>query len=130
MRSSPEVLGLISALTRKIEQSEVFFHPVNICIALNGLQGLDDSSVEVRVIFYSSFVTNTPQLTYLFQLSGPSLVICLDGQHTLISLLLFLLLIEDFPSHLSNHPSISSIYPSIPITFSTPITRSAPCYLP
>ena len=50
MRSSPEVLGLISALTRKIDQSEVFFHPVNICIALNGLQGLDDSSPEVGML--------------------------------------------------------------------------------
>ncbi len=36
MKSHPEVLALLAALSRKIEESEVFYHPVNICIALNG----------------------------------------------------------------------------------------------
>jgi hypothetical protein len=39
MKAVPEVKLLIAALARKIESSEVFYHPVNICIALNGLQG-------------------------------------------------------------------------------------------
>ena len=39
MKAVPEVKLLISALARKIMSSEVFYHPVNICIALNGLQG-------------------------------------------------------------------------------------------
>ena len=48
MKSFPEVRYLIAALAKKIQSSEVFYHPVNICIALNGLQGMDDSSPEVR----------------------------------------------------------------------------------
>ena len=48
MKAIPEVKVLIAALARKIASGEVFYHPVNICIALNGLQGMDDSSVEVR----------------------------------------------------------------------------------
>ena len=48
MKAYPEVRALISALARKIETSDVYYHPVNICIALNGLQGMDDSSPEVR----------------------------------------------------------------------------------
>ena len=48
MKAVPEVKLLIAALARKIQSSEVFYHPVNICIALNGLQGMDDSSPEVR----------------------------------------------------------------------------------
>jgi hypothetical protein len=39
MKSFPEVRYLIAALAKKIQSSEVFYHPVNICIALNGLQG-------------------------------------------------------------------------------------------
>jgi hypothetical protein len=41
MKSFPEVRYLIQALARKIASSDVFYHPVNICIALNGLQGMD-----------------------------------------------------------------------------------------
>ena len=39
MKAVGEVRYLISALARKIISSEVYYHPVNICIALNGLQG-------------------------------------------------------------------------------------------
>lgn len=39
MKSFPEVRYLIAALAKKIQSSDVFYHPVNICIALNGLQG-------------------------------------------------------------------------------------------
>ena len=48
MKAIPEVKELIAALSRKIASGEVFYHPVNICIALNGLQGMDDTSPEVR----------------------------------------------------------------------------------
>ena len=30
----------IAALARKIAGSEIYYHPVNVCIALNGLQGV------------------------------------------------------------------------------------------
>jgi hypothetical protein len=48
MKAHPEVRALVAAITRKVKESEAFYHPVNICIALNGLQNMDDESVEVR----------------------------------------------------------------------------------
>jgi hypothetical protein len=39
MKDFPEVKQLILALANKIKSSDVYYHPVNICIALNGLQG-------------------------------------------------------------------------------------------
>lgn len=47
MKSFPEVRFLISALAKKIQSSDVFYHPVNICIALNGLQGEHDQILTV-----------------------------------------------------------------------------------
>jgi hypothetical protein len=43
-----EVRELLTQISLKIEQSNVFFHSINVCIALNGLQSMDDSSAEVR----------------------------------------------------------------------------------
>lgn len=54
MKSFPEVRYLIAALAKKIQSSEVFYHPVNICIALNGLQGKKECSSHHSVIFFNS----------------------------------------------------------------------------
>lgn len=40
MKAVAEVKYLIAALARKIAGSEIYYHPVNVCIALNGLQGV------------------------------------------------------------------------------------------
>ena len=53
MKSFPEVRYLIAALAKKIQSSEVFYHPVNICIALNGLQG--KKNVLCSFFFASSY---------------------------------------------------------------------------
>jgi hypothetical protein len=50
MKAVPEARQLVAAMARKISSSEVYYHPVNICIALNGLQGMDDSVPEVRAL--------------------------------------------------------------------------------
>ena len=50
LRPTYEVRGLLSALADKMEESEFYYHSVNICIALNGLQNMDDSYPEVRRI--------------------------------------------------------------------------------
>lgn len=53
MKAFAEVKLLIAALAKKISRSEVFYHPVNICIALNGLQGMEDSFPEIRALLNS-----------------------------------------------------------------------------
>lgn len=51
MRSaSPEVRLLLQEIAKKISASEAFYHSVNVCIALNGLQNMDDGSSEVRAV--------------------------------------------------------------------------------
>ena len=40
MKAVTEVKYLIASLARKIAGSEIYYHPVNVCIALNGLQGM------------------------------------------------------------------------------------------
>ena len=50
MKAVSEVRQLVAAIARKINKSDIFYHPVNICIALNGLQGMDDTVPEVRTL--------------------------------------------------------------------------------
>jgi hypothetical protein len=72
MKSFPEVRYLIAALAKKIQSSEVFYHPVNICIALNGLQGkknvlcslLRPTLHSVFCILHSAFWTAFPLLLF------------------------------------------------------------------
>eukprot|EP01038_Epipyxis_sp_PR26KG_P005889 gene5889-8124_t len=48
LKPIPEVRNLVLELAYRIEQSSSYFHPVNVCIALNGFQSMDDSHPEVR----------------------------------------------------------------------------------
>lgn len=48
MKPLPEVRGLVEQIATKIRDSETYFHSVNICIALNGLQHMDDNCPQVR----------------------------------------------------------------------------------
>ena len=48
MKPIAEVRGVLRELARKVSESEMYYHSVNVCIALNGLQSVDDSIVEVK----------------------------------------------------------------------------------
>ena len=47
MRVSPQIRSLLNELWKKVLDCEAYYHPVNVCIALNGFQSLDDSVPEV-----------------------------------------------------------------------------------
>ena len=51
-----EVRYLLSALTRKVNECEMFYHSINICIALNGLQGMSDEVPEVRALLHALMI--------------------------------------------------------------------------
>lgn len=48
MKSVPEVRHLLSEIEKCIDLSDAYYHSVNVCIALNGLQHMDDTYPEVR----------------------------------------------------------------------------------
>lgn len=43
-----EIRLLLWEIANRIEETETYYHSVNICIAMNGLQGMDDCYPEVR----------------------------------------------------------------------------------
>jgi len=48
LKPTRELRKVLTSLTMKVNDCEMYYHSVNVCIALNGLQGMDDSLYEVR----------------------------------------------------------------------------------
>ena len=49
LKYSKEIVEVITAMTSKIRSSETFFHPINICIAMTGLQSFEETT-EVKLL--------------------------------------------------------------------------------
>lgn len=48
MQAVSEIRLLLKEITKKIKSSTSLYHPINVCIALNGLQSMSDEHIEVR----------------------------------------------------------------------------------
>jgi hypothetical protein len=59
-KATQEVRLLLSALKKKIIESEMYCHSVNICIALNGLQNMEDYYFEVRELLKALIDKSVP----------------------------------------------------------------------
>ncbi len=49
LRYSKEIVEVVNAITTKIRTSETYFHPINICIAMTGLQSFEETT-EVKLL--------------------------------------------------------------------------------
>ena len=55
LKPTQEIRDLISSLALKVNECEMYYHSINICIAINGLQGMDDN-VSVHIFIYTLFL--------------------------------------------------------------------------